>query len=98
MPQKRPEYMAGEYYHFYNRGAHRASVFRETTNYLFVLRKLKFYARKYQLTIIAYALMPNHYHFLVRQDGESPVGFLPRYVFNGYSSAYNKRMRNFGAS
>jgi len=70
MPQKRPEYLPGHYYHFYNRGAHRASIFRERTNYLYVLRKMKKYALKYQITIIAYVLMSNHYHFLVRQDGE----------------------------
>ena len=34
--------------------------------------------------------MPNHYHFLVRQDGEFPAGLLPQRVFNSYSKAYNR--------
>ena len=96
MPKKRPAYLPGHYYHFFNRGAHRKSIFREPDNYFFVLDKMKMYALKYQLTLIAYVLMPNHYHFLVRQDGEHFARYLPQYVFNSYSSAYNIRYNHSG--
>ena len=96
MPAKRPEYLSGHYYHFYNRGAHRVSVFREDDNYLFVLRKIKEYCRSLALTPLAYCLMPNHYHFLIRQDGENRAGLLPQRVFNSYSKAYNKRYEHSG--
>ncbi|HET6444006.1 MAG TPA: transposase, partial [candidate division Zixibacteria bacterium] len=43
-----------------------------------------------------YCLMPNHYHFLVRQDGEQPAGLLVQRVFNSYSKAYNKRYGHSG--
>ena len=42
------------------------------------------------MAVIAYCLMPNHYHFLLRQDGEQPAGSLPQLVFNSYTKAYNK--------
>jgi REP element-mobilizing transposase RayT len=90
MPKPRPAYLPGLYYHFYNRGHDRSPIFREIENYLFVIRKIKEYAASLQLTIIAYCLMPNHYHFLVRQDGEFPAGLLPQRVFNSYSKAYNR--------
>ncbi len=96
MPKLRPPYLPGQYYHFYNRGAHRVSIFKEPENYIFVLRKMKKYALKYQLTMIAYSLLPNHYHFLTRQDGEYHAGLLPQYVFNSYSKAYNKRYGHSG--
>jgi REP element-mobilizing transposase RayT len=96
MPVKRPEYLPGHYYHFYNRGAHRLSIFREEDNYIFVLRKVKTYCRALTLTPIAYCLMPNHYHFLMRQDGEQRAGLLPQRVFNSYSKAYNKRYEHSG--
>ena len=73
MPAKRPEYLPGHYYHIYNRGAHRISIFREDDNYVFVLHKVKAYCRSLNLTPIAYCLLPNHYHFLIRQDGEHPA-------------------------
>jgi putative transposase len=66
MPAKRPEYRPGLYYHFYNRGAHQVSIFREEDNYLFVLRKIKAYCYSLALTPIAYCLLPNHYHYLIR--------------------------------
>ncbi|NQU29546.1 MAG: transposase [Anaerolineae bacterium] len=96
MPQPRPEYLPGNYYHFFNRGAHKNSIFREPNNYFHVLGRMKKYAEKYHLAIIVYVLMPNHYHFLVRQDGESPARYLPRYVFNSYSKHFNKRYEHSG--
>ncbi len=51
-------------YHIYNRGNQKQPIFFKEENYLFFLRK----ARK-ELTpycdILAYCLMPNHFHFLV---------------------------------
>ena len=96
MRPRRPPYLPGHYYHIYNRGAHKASIFHEADNYLFVLRKMKQYLRELALSIIAYCLMPNHYHYLVRQDGEQPAGLLPQRVFNSYSKAYNKRYAHSG--
>ena len=96
MPAKRPEYLRGRYYHFYNRGAHRVSIFREEDNYLFVLRKMQAYCRSLRLAPVAYCLLPNHYHYLIRQDGEHAAGLLPQRVFNSYSKAYNKRYGHSG--
>jgi REP element-mobilizing transposase RayT len=96
MPKKRPEYLPGQYYHFYNRGAHRVSIFKEPDNYLYVLRKVKQYLAELELTMIVYCLMPNHYHFVTRQEGEHAAGLLPQRVFNSYSKAYNKRYGHVG--
>ncbi|MGD8856335.1 MAG: transposase [Chloroflexota bacterium] len=93
---RRPTYTAGHYYHFYNRGAHRLPIFREADNYLFILGRIKRYLRQLELTIIAYCLMPNHYHLLVRQEGQHAAGLLPQRVFNSYSKAYNKRYGHSG--
>ena len=90
MPTFRPEYLPGHYYHLYNWGAHQLSIFREEDNYLFVLRKTQTYCRSLDLTPIAYCLLPNHYHFLVRQDGEHRAGLLSQRIFNSYSKAYNQ--------
>ena len=91
MPHRNIEFTQGGYYHIYNRGARRESIFRERDNYLFVLRQMKHYARELRIAVIAYCLMPNHYHLLVRQDGEQAAGLLPQRVFNSYSKAYNTR-------
>ena len=96
MPVERPDYLPGGYYHVYNRGAHRASLFREEVNYLFVLERMKAYCRALELAPVAYCLLPNHYHFLIRQDGAHAAGLLPQRVFNSYSKAYNKTYGHSG--
>ena len=86
----------GMYYHIYNRGTSKATIFREESNYLFVIQKIKEVCSENQIGMIAYCLEPNHYHFLVRQDGSQPAGNLPQFVFNSYTKAYNKRYEHSG--
>ena len=91
MPRRNVKFACGHYYHIYNRGAGRHNLFIEKDNYLYVLRKTKEYIDEFCLAVIAYCLMPNHYHFLIRQDGEIGAGELVKRVFGGYSRAVNKR-------
>ncbi len=90
------DWSPNSYYHIYNRGVHQTSIFREQDNYLFVLQKVRKYSRDLRVTVIAYCLMPTHYHFLLRQDGDKPAGLLPQFVFNSYTKAYNKRYEHSG--
>lgn len=90
------EWLPGHYYHIFNRGARQLSIFREPTNYVYILRKMRKYLPLFKLSIIAYCLLPTHYHFLIRQDGETPTGKLPQRVFNSYSKAYNIRYEHSG--
>ena len=89
-------WQTGMYYHLYNRGAGRATIFREPQNYLFVLSKIKEYSVANQIAVIAYCLEPNHYHFMVRQDGNQPAGNLPQFIFNSYTKAFNKTYNHSG--
>ena len=99
MPYARKDtliWQAGMYYHIYNRGARQLTIFREPPNYIFTISKIKEYSQANKISVIAYCLMPSHYHFLVRQDGEKPAGKLPQSVFNSYSKAYNKKYAHSG--
>jgi putative transposase len=96
MPAREIQFVRGEYYHLYNRGAHRMAIFRKADNYEFVLRRMKQYATEFQITFIAYCLMPTHYHWLVRQDGDADAGLLPQRVFNSYTKAYNNAYNHVG--
>src|SRR5512146_203784 len=99
MPYARKDiliWQEGMYYHLYNRGARQVTIFRQPTNYLFTIAKLKKYSQANGIRVIAYCLMPNHYHLLVRQDGDVPAGSLPQSVFNSYSKAYNKMYSHSG--
>ena len=96
MPHRTVKFAPEKYYHVYNRGAGRQPIFREAANYIFVLRKVKQYAHQYHVTAVAYCLMPNHYHFLIRQDGETAAGLVFQHTFNSYTKAFNKRYDRSG--
>ena len=97
MPPREVTFAQGHFYHIYNRGAGRQGIFREADNYLFFLRRLKQYARDLNIALLAYCLLPNHYHLLVRQDGPEPAGLLPQRCCNSYVKAFNKRYERTGA-
>ncbi len=96
MPQRQVKFAPGEYYHIYNRGSGRHPIFREQVNYQFLLLRLKKYSAELSVAVIAYCLMPNHYHFLLRQDGLNAAGLVPQQVFNSYVKMFNKRYSRTG--
>jgi len=58
-------FLPDTYYHFYNRGNKRQAIFFEAANYLYFLRGISKYVYP-AAEVIAYCLMPMHYHLLVR--------------------------------
>ncbi|RJP48846.1 MAG: transposase [Anaerolineaceae bacterium] len=65
MPRRETPFIPDQYYHFYNRGNNRQAVFFEPKNYVYFLKSIKKYLRG-KVEIIAYCLMPTHYHILAR--------------------------------
>jgi putative transposase len=85
VPRRTTLFAMGSYYHVYNRGAARLPIVREERNYVYLLRLMRQVGEECKLVIVAYCLLPNHYHWLVRQDGDTPVSMLPKRVFGSYS-------------
>ena len=90
MARRKVIFVQGGYYHLYNRGAGRQPIFRSDENYRFLLQRVRKYAYEWSATVIAYCLMPNHYHFVLRQDGDYPLSSFIQAVFNSYTKAFNK--------
>jgi REP element-mobilizing transposase RayT len=65
MPRRQTPFISGLYYHIYNRGNNRQSIFFQPENYLYFLRNVKKYLVPLA-KVTAYCLMPTHYHLLVR--------------------------------
>lgn len=77
------QFISGQYYHIYNRGVDKRTVFLRYGHYRRFLATVysilntgsatsrliynQGLALKSKVSIIAYCLMPNHYHFLLRQ-------------------------------
>ena len=96
MAKRKVTFLPGNYYHVYNRGANRQSIFHVEDNYLFLLKRVKQYLLQFHITAIAYCLLPNHYHFLLYQETEKTISILMQAIFNSYSKAYNKAYTHTG--
>lgn len=58
------QFEAGDIYHIYNQGNNRQKIFFNQENYYFFLKKLGDYILPYA-DILAWCLMPNHFHLMV---------------------------------
>ncbi|MCR4439385.1 MAG: transposase [bacterium] len=96
MPVRHGVFAPGNYYHLYNRGVSRQNIFFSDENFLFCTRLIEKYARAHLIAVIAYCLMPNHYHLLVRQDGQAAVSRFISVVFNTYVQAVNRQLGRSG--
>ncbi len=96
MGRKIPNYKKKNFYHLYNRGANKSKIFFEAEYYTFLLKKVRKYSQEFDISVIAYCLMPNHYHFLVRLNGKSGAGTFIQRIFNSYTKAINNRYNRTG--
>lgn len=83
------KYEDGKYYHVYNRGANRQNIFMNHDDHNLWLRLIGKYLSQYRVSVIAYCLMPNHYHLLLRQNENGSISRFIQTVFNAYSQAIN---------
>ena len=72
------------------------SIFRTDADYLEFIGRLKRNAERYRIGVIAYCLIPNHFHFLLRQEDEVAVGAMIQYTCNGYAQWFNRRYQRVG--
>lgn len=85
----------GAVYHVINRGVERRIIFSVPQDHAAFLGILEDLKRRYKAELLAYCLMPNHYHLLLR----TALCNLNRFMMelNGsYSKRYNRRCRRVG--
>jgi len=96
MPYRQCEFQAEHYYHIYNRGNNYDPIFYERENYLFFLRQLRKYLRPEKIAVIAYCLMPNHYHLLAALKADDLPRMMQPFVLS-YTKAINERYSRVGS-
>ncbi len=105
-------FVSGQYYHVYNRGVDKRIVFlryghyrRFTTTIDTILKtgsatpRLTYnqsLALKLKVEIIAYALMPNHYHFLIKQLMDDGITEFMHKLDTSYTKYINLNLRRTG--
>lgn len=99
----------GEFYHIYNRGNGKQNIFYNPEDYTFFISRLK--SNLYpsdddssriqklppdSFSLVAYCLMPNHYHLLIRQNKDIPTSKLISKVCTSYGKFLNKKYDKVG--
>ena len=68
MPRRKIKFEKGRHYHITNRGLAKKNIFLEDDDYKWFLDKMFHFRRKYDIEIIGYCLMPNHFHLVIRPN------------------------------
>src|SRR5579872_2945114 len=99
MPRRRVELQIGEFYHVYNRGVDGQPTFFDPDNYGFFLRKLRQFVTQRSVSpaadVVAYCLMPNHYHLLLQVVGDE-LSVAMQSFLQAYVQAINRRRERTG--
>jgi putative transposase len=119
-------YVENSYYHIYNRGVEKRTIFTDDQDYGVFLGYLKEYLspprdpgqfRKEftfkgesfkgiprqpnnyskEINLLAYCLMPNHFHLLIKQNSSRSIENFMRSLLTRYSGYFNKRNKRVGS-
>lgn len=91
MRAKKENFIKGSCFHIYNHAIEDLKLFINKIDYFRVLNKLREKTITYTATIFSYCLMPNHYHFFIRQDSDAPIYKIFNDIFSGYTLFYNHK-------
>lgn len=83
-------------HHIIQRGNNRQKVFFAQANRRKYLDLLKEYSQKWNASILAYCLMDNHIHLLIRPQNQESLAKLMQGVTLSYTKYHNKRYNKTG--
>jgi putative transposase len=131
MPAKnsRKIYLENSYYHVYNRGVEKRTIFLDAQDTAVFLKYLKEYLQfknevdlrdslsnpgigykekdkilkllrlnnfYNQITLLAFCLMPNHFHFFIKQQNSNSLDSFMNSLFTRYSMYFNRKYHRVG--
>lgn len=87
---------ANGYYHVMNRGNNKLSIFESISTKGMMLNYFERAVQIEGFEILAYCIMPNHYHLLVRAETTAILSKAMHHINLSYSRYYMKRYRYVG--
>ena len=95
MPRKSRIDAPGALHHIIARGINRKDIFKDNKDRDSFLERLGNILAETQTSCFAWALIPNHFHLLMR-TGATPISTVMRRLLTGYAVSFNRRHRRFG--
>jgi len=99
-------------YHIYNRGVEKRSIFVDAQDYRVFLNlinlilspkntldlaDIRIQNKSDSVNLLAYCLMPNHFHLTIKQLNETGMTEFMRSITNAYVAYFNKRYKRVGS-
>lgn len=85
----------GSFLHVFNRGINKEPIFTRPKDYDFFLTKLLDLRKKYDHSLYAVVLMPNHFHLSI-QTRKSPISKILSSLTTSYAMYFNRSYQHFG--
>ncbi|MBK9694552.1 MAG: transposase [Elusimicrobia bacterium] len=95
MPRQARIHTPGLLHHVISRGLNRGLIFKSGEDYRDFIERIGPCLEKSPNQILAWALMPNHFHLLVRSGTGGITSFMRR-LMSGYANAFNARHKRSG--
>ena len=96
-------FLENGFYHVYNRGTGRGEIFLDHEDYKVFLHYLEKYldpadeeSLSKKVKLLAYCLMPNHFHLFVQQFSKDGLTVFMRSVSTSYAMYFNKKYSRSG--
>jgi len=80
----------------YNRGSEKRTIFQSHRDYISFLSRAKENANKFSIEIISYCLIPNHFHFLLKQTTDVSIARFMNAIQLGYAKYFNTKYKRVG--
>ena len=95
MPRKARIDAPGALHHIIARGIARKKVFDDDVDRDFFIERLGMIVQDTQTQCFAWALIPNHFHLLLK-TGTTPIATVMKRLLTGYAMGYNRRHNRYG--
>ena len=96
MPRIPRGQVAGYAYHIINRGNRGAVVFHQDADYSAFLSLLATAKSRFPIEILAFCLMPNHFHLVVKPSSTESLSALMQWWLTSHVRRYHRHFRSHG--
>src|SRR5262245_606751 len=96
MPRAARASAGGVCYHVINRGNGRRQVFHKDADYLAFLKAIAHACIEIPMPVLAYCLLPNHFHLAVRPAGDGDLSRWMHWLLNTHVRRYHKHYGTSG--
>lgn len=96
MPARNTIFLPDGYYHVYNRGSEKRTIFIAPKDYTNFLNRLKKNIEKYGIDVLVYSLLPNHFHLLLHQNENGSIQSCLQTTELGHAKYFNTKYERVG--